>query len=179
MNTKIAWLLLGLLLATCVVVAIALWTPETDATKGFVHPDYATMQRGGDGVERHGRILWPGWAFGVLQFCFFAGLIALSVNKQGRIKIFAKPILTGLLLNILVFCLMMFAYWNYACKGTGLLVGSFPVPTALMLYGVWPIQIIFVIIYVWYFNRAIFTEDDLEKFQAIVRSRRENVEETD
>lgn len=177
MNTKIAWLLLGLLLGICIVVAITLWIPETPASKAFAHPDYATMQRGGDGVKRHGRILWLGWAFGVLQFCFFAGLIALSVNKQRRIKIFAKPILTGLFLNILVFCLMMFAYWNYARQGTGPFFGSFPLPTALMLYGVWPIQLIFVVIYVWYFNRAIFTEDDLEKFQAIVRSRREQVEE--
>ena len=135
------------------------------------------MQHGGLGIERHSRVMWLGVLFGILQYFFFVGLIALSLNKQGRLSVFKKPLLVGLFLNIAVFCLMMVAYQIYACNGSGPLVGSFPWPTALMLYGVWPIQVIFVVIYVWYFNRAIFTQDDLEKFQAIVRSHRQQVEE--
>ena len=87
-----------------------------------------------------------------------------------------KPILIGLCLNILVFCLLMLAYWAYARTGSGPLAGSFPRPTAIMLYGLWPIQAVFVVIYVWAFDRWIFTAEDQEKFQQIVKARQQRME---
>lgn len=135
------------------------------------------MQRAPDGTERHGPILWLGLAFAVLQFGIFTSLIALSLNKQGRLRTFKKPLFLALLLNVSVFILMTFAYLIYARDGTGPLIASFPWPTALMLYGVWPVQIIFVIIYVWYYDKGIFTPEDQQKFQALLRSRREHIAE--
>jgi uncharacterized membrane protein len=177
LSTKLAWLLLVLLLATCIVLAITLSIPQIPEGHDFTHPNYETMQRAPDGMERNGPVLWLGLSFAVLQFCIFACLMELSLNKQGRLSTFKKPLLVGLLLNVGIFSLMMFAYRIYARDGSGPLIGSFPWPTALMLYGLWPMQIIFVIIYVWYFDRGIFTAQDLEKFQQIVKARRQSMEE--
>ena len=179
MSTKLAWLLFGLLLTICLVIAIIIWTPETPGGQAFAHPDHPAMLQGPDGMERHGRIIWLGWIFGILQFCFITCLIGLCLDKQGRLKIFKTPLLICMFLCITAFVSMMAAYIGFAREGSGPLFGSFPLPTALMLYALWPMQILFVIIYVIYYDKAIFTAEDDEKFQALVRSRRENTEEAD
>lgn len=176
MNTKLAWLILGLLLATCILIGVILSIPERPEGYDYTHPDYVTMQRGPDSMERHGGVIWLGLSFAVLQFCIFTCLIALSLNKQGRLRKFKKPLLAGLLLNVGVFSLIIISYLTYARDGTGGLVGSFPQPTALMLYGLGPIQIVFAIIYILYFDRAIFTTEDLKQFQQLVKERRQQME---
>ena len=173
---KLSWFILVLLIAMCVVLAITLSIPEKPQGYDFTHPDFTSMQRGPDGMERNGPVLWLGLSFAILQFCIFASLIALSLNKQGRLSKFKKPLLVGLFLNIAVFSSIIIAYLIYARDGTETLIGSFPWPTALMLYGLGPIQIVFAIIYIWYFDRAIFTAEDLEKFQQLVNARRQHME---
>jgi magnesium-transporting ATPase (P-type) len=179
LNTKLAWLLLVLLSSTCILIGVILSIPERPEGYDYTHPDYATMQRGPDGMERHGPVIWLGLSFAVLQFCIFTCLIALSLNKQGRLRKFKKPLLAGLLLNVGVFSLIIIAYMIYARDGTGVLIGSFPRPTAVMLYGLGPVQIVFAIIYILYFDRAIFTTEDLEKFQQLVKERRQQMEGED
>ena len=137
------------------------------------------MQRGPEGIERHGAIIWAGLSFAIFQVCFFVGLIALSLNKQGRLGTFKKPLFLGLFLLVCTFCLIMFTYLIYARAGTGPLIGSFPRPTAVMLYVLWPVQIIFAIIYIYYFDRALFTAEDLERFQHLGKARKQQREEDD
>ena len=176
MNTKLAWFLLVLLLSTCILVGIILSIPERPAGYNYTHPDYATMQRGPDGMEKHGGVIWLGLSLAVLLFCIFVSLIALSLNKQGRLKKFKKALLAGLVLNTAIFSLIVISYLTYAREGTGAFIGSFPRPTAVMLYGLGPVQIVFAVIYILYFDRAIFTAEDEEKFQQLVKAHREQTE---
>ena len=169
----------GLLLATCLVIALIILIPETPGGKAFDHPDHSAMLQSPDGMERHRRIMWLGGIFGILQFCFATSLIALCLNKQGRLKIFKTPLIICMLLCITVFVSMMAAYMVYARDGSGPLIGSFPLPTALMLYALWPIPILFVIVYIMYYDKAIFTAEDEKKFQALVRSHRESTKDAD
>ena len=176
MNTKLTWLLLVILLLLCAVIVSLFCIGRVPGGLSFKHPDHTDMLQGRSGIETQSHIKWLGWAFGILQFCFFTCLIALCLNKQGRLKVFKTPLLVGMFLCITAFSFMMAAYWVYAGDGAGSLFGSFPLPTALMLYALWPMQILFVIIYVWYFDKGIFTTEDEEKFQALVKSRREHTE---
>jgi hypothetical protein len=134
------------------------------------------MHRGPDGMEKHGGVIWLGLSLAFLLFCIFVSLIALSLNKQGRLKKFKKALLAGLVLNVVVFSLIVILYLTYARDGTGVLIGSFPRPTAVMLYGLGPVQIVFAVIYILYFDRAIFTAEDEEKFQQLVKARRQQTE---
>lgn len=177
MSTKLAWLVFGLLLVLCAIIIALFCIGEVPGSLSIEHPDHANMQQGRPGIETQSHIKWLALFFGILQFCLAAGLIALCLNKKGSLKTFKTPLLICTFLCITVFSLMVAAYWVYIQKGSGPLFGSFPLPTALMLYGVWPITTLFVFIYVMYYDKAIFTKEDNEKFQALVKSRRENVEE--
>ena len=176
MNTKLAWFLLLLLLSTCMLVGVILSIPEKPEGYNYTNPDYATMQRGPDGIEKHGGVIWLGLILAVLLFSIFVSLIALSLNKQGRLKKFKKALIAGLVLNVAVFSLIVVLYLAYVREGTSVLIGSFPVPTAVMLYGLGPVQIVFAIIYILYFDRAIFTAEDEEKFQQLVKAHRQQTE---
>ena len=173
---KLSWLIFGILLVLCAIIVALFCIGQVPGGLSFKHPEYVDILQGRSGTETQSHIKWLGWAFGMLQFCFFTSLLALCLNKQGRLKILKKPLLTGMILCMTAFCLMTAAYWIFARQGGGSLFGSFPLPTALMLYALWPMQILFVIIYVTYYDKAVFTAKDNEKFQALVRSHRENTE---
>jgi hypothetical protein len=165
---KLPWLILIMLLACCAIFTIVFCLGAPLGGDGFTHPEYSTMRRGGDGVERLEGVHALGWLFGILHFCICVALLVMGANKQGRLGILKRPILIGLVLNVLLLCAMMAVYFKYAREGTGALFGSLPWPTALMMYGVWPIQLIFVFIYIWGFDRWIFTDQDEKKFRQLV-----------
>ncbi len=169
-NMRLPWLILIMLLACCAILTIVFCLGRTPGGDGFTHPEYSTMRQGGDGVERLKGVHVFGWLFGILQFGLFTAFIAMGANKQGRLTALKKPILIGFLLNVLVFCVMMAVYFKYTRDGSSALFGSLPWPTALMMYGVWPIQLIFLFIYIWGFDRWIFTDKDMEKFRQIVET---------
>ncbi len=179
MNTKLAWLVFGMLLVLCAIIIVLFCIGEAPGSLSIEHPDHPSMQQGRPGTETQSHVKWLGWFFGVLQLCFAACLIGLCLNKQGRLKTFKTPLLICTLLCIAAFVSMMAAYIGYARQGSGPLFGSFPLPTALMLYALWPMPFLFTFIYVKYYDKAIFTAEDDEKFQALVKSRHENTEEAD
>ncbi len=179
MSTKLAWLVFGMLLVLCAIIIVLFCIGEVPGLLSTEHPDHASMQQGRDGIETQSHIKWLGLAFGILQLCFATCLIGLCLNKQGRLKIFKTPLVICMLLCIAAFVSMMAAYIGYARQGSGPLFGSFPLPTALMLYALWPMPVFFTIVYVMYYDKAIFTAEDDEKFQALVKSRHENTEEAD
>lgn len=47
---KLAWILFGLLLAMCALVGYILVLPEPPGAAGVPHPQFHTMQQGGDGA---------------------------------------------------------------------------------------------------------------------------------
>jgi len=169
-NLKLPWLILIMLLACCAIFAIILCLSPSSGGDGFTHPEHSTMRRGGDGVERLRGVHVFGWIFGILHFCICVGLVVMGANKYGRLGILKRPILIGLVLNVLLLCAMMAVYWKFAREGSSDLLGSLPWPTALMMYGLWPTQLIFVFIYVWGFDRWIFTDQDEEEFRQLVRT---------
>jgi hypothetical protein len=174
---KLSWIVLGLLLVLCAILAALFIIGEAPVKLNAPHPDYPDMLQGNPGIESQSHIKWLGYALAITQFCFIAALILFSLNKQGRLKKLKTPLLIATALCITAFCLIMAAYWAFARQGSGDLFGGFPLPTALMLYALWPMQILFVIIYVMYYDKAIFTPEDADKFQAILNSQNEDAKE--
>jgi hypothetical protein len=161
-----------LVAAAGLVLIVAVVQGESSVGHGFAHPKYATMERGGLGLERHGPILWLGWLFGVLQIAIFVVCIALGSVRRGRTGGMSWVLTIGGLLYVGVFSVMFLAYFG-SLEADPTLMGSFPEATALMLYALWPVPTYFVIVYVTMFDRWIFTADDSARFEALVAASRE------
>ena len=175
---KLSWIMLGLLLGMCAVLGIAFFIGEIPNGHGFDHSRISNMQQGGSGAARHEKILWAGWAFGMLQALFFVTCVALGARRRGRLDSVKRPLIAGTLLYVAVFTGLMMAYRNYIAEGAHALLWVFPAPTAFMIYGLWPVPIFFVLLYIWSFDRWIYRPEDEEKFRQIMESRQQREEET-
>ncbi len=171
---KLPWILFALLLSMCVLMGYLFTIEETTGGHGFVHPVFKTMERGGDGLERHAApVIWCAWFLGVFEVSFFVGLIALGLRHKERVRERKWPLLIGAILYAAVFTLILLAYHRYANSTSRPLFLSFPSPSAWMVYGLWPVPLYFQMLYVLFFDRWILREEDLQRFRQIVAARRE------
>jgi len=182
---RLPLILFGLLLALCVVLALAFVIEEVpfedvpSAARGGVervytghgtaHSSFPSMNHGGAGSERHRPILWLAWSFGLLQLALIVGCLALGVKHLERVwpPLAAYSIVLGLILTM-----MVVTYQGYLDESGSPLFFSLPAPTAWFLYGFWPAQFLVVTLYVLVFSRSIVTREDMERFRGIVAAKR-------
>jgi MFS superfamily sulfate permease-like transporter len=161
--------LFALLLGMCLILGYVLLLDEIPDGHGYNHPDYPTMQRGGDGATRHAQTLWIGWALGVLELLFFVGLLALGSRRRKQYPFERNVLIVGTLVYIAFFTWMVIAYTGYAADPSAALVLSFPLPTTLMLYGVGFAPVVFIVLYMIRFSPWIVDDDELDTFLRRVR----------
>ena len=136
---------------------------------GVTHPRFPTMDHGGSGGERHARVLWLGWAFGVLQIALIVGCLMLGVKRDRRVGLWLVG--CGVLLGA-IFSMVVVSYQSSLGGAPPSLFFSLPGPTAWFLYGYWPAQFVVVALYVLVFNRAVITTKDVVRFHEIVAAER-------
>lgn len=166
--------LFGLLLAMCTVVGWIAYTGTGAPRQASLHATFPdTMLQGTPGVERQSGVRWWGMAFGVLEIAFFVGCLMISLRPVlGRMRIF---VFLGAL-HVAAFVMMFIADYYYSIGELRMLVLGFPLPTALMIYGVGGIPLVFTLLYVFWFDRLILTPDDLAKLDRIVQEQRQQSE---
>ena len=183
---KAPWIIFSLLVALCVVTGYILLLeevptlPGADATAGsgaiylghgFTHDEFPSMDQGGSGAERHERLFWPALAFGVLTLILMAALMDFGASRSEKLSSLVLPIAIGGVLWALIFSMIMFSYRNYMSEDSPGFFLALPTPTAWFVYGFWPFQLIFVAIYVVAFKRSFITDEDIERFQAILSAK--------
>ncbi len=171
---KLHWILFGLLLAMCVVVGALFILDEATPgqTSGYAHEGFPSMDQGGPGEERHAPIIWLAWSFATLQTVFLVACLALGVRGEGRLRRLVVPLIVGGVLLVGVVTMMFVSYRQYMLEDSHSLFLSLPVTTAWYLYGFWPIQFFFVVLYVIVFSRTIVTSDDIVAFREILAAKR-------
>ena len=170
---RIPQILFATALGMCAVVVVAFLIAEPADSHGFPHPDYPTMEQGGCGLERHGPILWLGWIFGVLEILFFVAAMALAARKREDLRGLGKPLLWGAVAYLAVWTLQVVAYRGYMTDPDPALFLAFPAPTAVMMYGLWGVPIIFMALYFFGFDRWILTDEDVEEFERLLAAKRD------
>ena len=168
---RIHTFLFCLLVAMCLVVGTVLLIAEKADSHGVAHDKFpATMQQGGSGAERHEHLRVLGWALATLQVVFMVTCLTLGVVKRRERR---GPFLVVGSLFVLLFTLLMIADAAYARGESEQLVLSFPLPTALMLYGVYGIPVLFMLVYMVKFDSWILTPEDIERYRKLVKEKRE------
>jgi len=171
---KLPLLLFALLLGMCVVIGITLLSEPPENNHGFAHPKFAdSMLQGGDGRQRHESIRWMGLVYGALQIVFFVSCLVLGVRERSRCRL--AFVLCGAV-YLATFCLMVVADHFYVGSQDPQLFLGFPLPTAIMLYGVSGAPLLFLLMYVIQFDRWILKPEELRRFEELVREKRERKE---
>lgn len=93
-------------------------------------------------------------AFAVLSF-------VLAYGRESR----RPAILAGLCIFFALYLgLMIGINRTFDPAGSLELLGGLPVPTALLIYGIWPLGIVTGVLYFMVFRKSILTNSKLEKF---------------
>ncbi|MEM7386269.1 MAG: hypothetical protein AAF514_15105 [Verrucomicrobiota bacterium] len=153
--------LLALLIAISLTLAFSLTLPLPEAATGAPHPEHTEMRQGG-GSERHDGRLFLGWIYGVAQIGVFMVAIGLSIpgNRPGR-----WWLIPASALYLAVFSAMMLAYAKDVTEAPFVL--GFPLPTALLVFGMWPASALFVVLYSMQFRSWVYSEADAKRFEEI------------
>ena len=85
-------------------------------------------------------------------------------------------ILRGLVVYGIVWVLIKFVDGVYLTNTSPAFYGGFPLPTALLVYGIGVFPLIIIPLYYYYFSSDIFSEKDQEQFNALLRN---DVDETE
>ena len=170
MVTRLPTLLFALALAIGAVIAVAVWGSGDPVPQSVAHPEHPTLLRATDGAERVAPVAALGVAFAALQVLFFGGCFALGLRRRGSLGPIAKPLGLGLALYGAVFALLLLAYRSFLADPAASLVLSFPRPTAVMLYGLWPVPLVFAWIYLRHFDDWVMDEEEVERVLAAAAS---------
>lgn len=178
---KLSFITFAILLAMLAVVA-GVWMagppPDGVPATGAAHPTISTMLIGGDGTAKHEKVFALGVAFGILEIVFFSVCLALGVSRKGKVGKLAIPIAIGAALHVATFLALIVTYRTYQAGGEHALFLGLPAPTAWMMYGIWWVPMYFILLYIVAFDRYVFNEADLKRFNEILdkRDRREGID---
>jgi len=147
-----------------------LLTPEIPNGHGFQHSRFAAMDQGGDGAGRHDSLFIFGCVFGSLIIALFVSLLVWGTKTREHWLAF----LVGCLIYEGIFGMMCFSYWNSLTDPQVAFVGPFPASVSWQLFGLWPIPVLFVGLYVYFYHRWIFPNESARKFEQLVANRSKN-----
>jgi hypothetical protein len=171
---RIPVLLFGLVVSIGVLLVLVALLGDV-APQVAPHADHPSLLRGTDGAARAAPVWWAGAVFGALQIAFFGACFALGVQRRGSLGPLLRPLCAGLLVYGAVYALLLFCYRSYlADPSAGLMLG-FPPPTAVMLYGLWPVPLWFLWLYLRHFDDWILREEDLERVRRMAQGDEDDV----
>lgn len=166
---RIPQLLLGLVLASALLLAAAAWLATAPGTGASPHPEHPTLLVGEGAAARAPGVLVLGWAFGAVQIAFFGACFALGMRRAEGLGPLRGPLWAGLALYELLWTAVVLAYAAFARDPAGAGEwGGFPLPTALMLFGLWPFPVWFAVLYLRHFEGWVLDDAGLERFRARV-----------
>lgn len=177
---KLAWIIFALLLTMCGAVGVVLLTPEPTvvlepggepviASHGVAHPTVSTMLHGGDGVMRYQPIRIATWVFALGMITFFTSLLMFACRKRERVGRIAWLLLVVFSLHLASMIGMLVSYEAYLHDPDPALYAAFPAPTAWMMYVLWPMPLLFVLLFVVGFDRWIYRPEDEQAIAELMR----------
>ena len=127
------------------------------------HPQFESMQKSGDPGP-----LWLAWSVGVAMMAFFGTAMALgfSRSREARLWTWAVTGAYGLL-----YVLLLVSYDSFSRSTEPVLIAGFPIPTGLLVYGVYLFPVVLLLIPVLGFRRWFYTTDDEARFQSLLDRR--------
>ena len=162
----------GLFLILCLLVAVFFFltfTPfPSNGTSGTPHPNFKSMLAGGTS-NRHEDLLWVGWLYGSLVLGFCLLLIAFAVKARHR-NLNGQLMLFGLLYET-IWSSIIFAYQLDMSREAVTFFLGFPLPTTIVLLAFWPLPLCFIAMYIFGFEKWVYTEKNKEQFDQLMKER--------
>ena len=164
--------LLGLLVFMLGLSALILGIPEPINGHGMAHHTVEGMRQVGGLRQQSDPVFGAGYLLGVLIYLVISVLVYLGVQPEKRDRKLVLAHTAATLLVLGMWSLLMYLFRQYLLTGDPMIVFGFPLPTLVMLLGVWIAPMSFSLIYVLGFRRWVFTQEDEKTFRELLESKR-------
>ncbi|MBO6505930.1 MAG: hypothetical protein JJ850_02615 [Kordiimonadaceae bacterium] len=165
-----------LLYSLLVAIACVLWivfTPEPIGATGSPHPDVPSMRVAVDGEARYTPISAPILILQTATLTAMASLLLLPFKTPLRQHGMRRRLMLVLGLSVIVWLAINMSYERFLTGPQEMenlnFIAGFPLPSALAVYAVWGVGLLLTFFYVFGFNRFIYTNEDREGFEALLR----------
>lgn len=164
--------LLGLLVLMLGLSALILSIPEPINSHGMAHDAVDGMRQVGDIRQQTDPVFGAGYLLGILIYLVISVLVYLGVQPAKRDGKLVLAHTAATLTVLAVWSLLMYLFRQYLLTGDPMIVFGFPLPTLVMLLGVWIAPMSFSLIYILGFRRWVFTPEDEKTFRELLESKR-------
>ena len=158
-----------LLCAMAFLVLLILTTEMPEGITGTAHPSYPKMFMGAEKGEGQAEVLGllPLLLL-IVMLGFFGTLIHLGIplKRRGVLSRLVVGIATGLQIGLVA--ALWYVYREASFKGWAPMAGSFPMPTAIFLYFLYPVFGLFVVAYIVKFRTLVYPPDSETAYKALV-----------
>jgi len=164
-------ILMCCLVGMCLVIMSLFCISDPSAGRSPAHAEFSdTMYQSSLGTDRHTQVRWVGLAFALAQAIFFVVVLLLGTKQRGPLVVLFG---LGGLAYAAAFIALVLAESTYAQGDVQSIVLGFPLPTAIMVYGVGGVPIFFSALYVLQFDRWVMRPEDLERVTKLAAERRQ------
>ena len=139
---------------------------------GQIHEEINTMLIAGSGTARGAHMQAISYVYGALILAFLVCCLLLGLRRKNGVGRGGKLIIGGAVLYFVCYAAMMLSYGRYLTAGSLDTFGALPVPTAWMLYAIWPAPFVFLALFVFGFRRFVWDDESEREFQRILADKR-------
>lgn len=140
--------------------------PDLQGPQGVVHPDFDSMRRASPAAGSSTVML--GWFFGVVVTVLVFLMFGLGVARRRSFRGVGWPLVLVLIATIVSWTAVVAAYQGYVNDAGQSLLFGWPLPTALLVFLMFPAMLLINIVFVIYFPKSIMTEEDLDQFEKVI-----------
>ena len=162
-------LLLALSFGLLLTLGVSFFVPAARQPTAMLHPEVPSLLHSTGGLSEQPETLWLGFAIGLLMIALMAVCVWIGLRREGKGTPLSRWMMIGFVGYGAVFTAMCAYYHLYTSGHAVGFFGGFPAPTAWMIYGMWLFPLLFVALFLFQFDRWIFSEADLKRFQDLVR----------
>ena len=163
--------LLGLLACLLALCLLIFSIPEPANGHSVAHHAIDGMREGGDALQQGEPLFNIGYLLGVLIYLIISVLVYIGVPQAKRDRRLRRVHTAATLALLGMWTLLICLFRQYLYSGDPMIGSGFPLPTLVMLLGLWAAPMSFSLIYVLGFRRWVFTREDEETFRRLMADR--------
>jgi len=149
------------------MILLALWgLTSIEVQIGGGHEQFASMAQGSAGNAII-NTSYLSLFFGISTFTVLILSLLVGLGARVNLKSSVVLIISG---SIMVFVLIsiFFTYNQFIQSESLQLIHGFPLPTILIIYGIWIYPLVFTLLYVLNFKRWVISPDEIELFKEMI-----------
>ncbi len=171
-DSHFKWMLV-VLVSLLLLTGFLFLYPNASEPTAAPHPQYPSILQSTGSYDAAGS--WLGVTFGLLLIALIAFTSTIGLYREGKHSKLNSLMLKGIAVYALVWILIKVVDDFYMASSSPIFFGGFPLPTALLVYGIGVFPIVIIPLYYRNFSRDVFSEQNQQEFNQLLKEHAEEI----